>query len=73
MAHRSNVIPVKQQFDVPQDFPEKVKDPVCGAEIDRKSARHALFRAEATYYFCSKDCMQKFTSPRAAQSRQAAS
>ncbi len=40
-----------------------VTDPVCGSPLERKSARHVLFRENATFYFCSKDCQQRFLNP----------
>ncbi|MCH8329122.1 MAG: YHS domain-containing protein [Nanoarchaeota archaeon] len=37
-----------------------VKDPVCGMEVDKMSAKHmAEFEGE-DYYFCSEDCKHKF-------------
>lgn len=38
----------------------KVKDPVCGMEIDPKAAAgRAEFQGQ-TYYFCSLDCKKAF-------------
>ncbi len=40
-----------------------VKDPVCGMQVDVKSAAAAGLRSEykgATYYFCSDDCKKQF-------------
>ena len=36
-----------------------VKDPVCGMEIDPKSAASEEYRGK-TYYFCSDACHDKF-------------
>ena len=39
------------------------KDPICGMEVDEKKSRErGLFTAKdgKTYYFCSKNCMDKF-------------
>lgn len=37
-----------------------VKDPVCGMEIDPKTAFAKREHAGQTFYFCSKDCVDKF-------------
>ncbi|MCR4281757.1 MAG: heavy metal translocating P-type ATPase, partial [Bauldia sp.] len=37
-----------------------VKDPVCGMQIDPKSAAASVERRGKTYYFCSHDCHRKF-------------
>jgi Cu+-exporting ATPase len=38
----------------------KIKDPVCGMELQRSdSEEHAVFGGK-TYYFCSADCKDKF-------------
>ncbi|MFL5812101.1 MAG: YHS domain-containing protein [Bdellovibrionia bacterium] len=62
MAHQSNVIQVGKKIEDASETSEAkdVIDPVCGMKVDRKSCRHMLFRPEDTYYFCSKDCQQKF-------------
>jgi len=35
------------------------KDPVCGMEVDPKSALSASYGGE-TYYFCSPGCKKQF-------------
>ena len=37
-------------------------DPVCGMQVDEKSAPAQTTYAGKTYYFCSKECEQKFTA-----------
>ena len=37
-----------------------VHDPVCGMEVDRRNAAHKLQLGDATYYFCSARCLDKF-------------
>ncbi len=37
-----------------------VKDPVCGMTVDPDTAKHAHELSEATYYFCSEGCKNKF-------------
>ncbi len=37
-----------------------VRDPVCGMEIDPKTAHATREHAGQTFYFCSKSCMDKF-------------
>ncbi len=39
---------------------KKVKDPVCGMEIDPKKAAGSAQRGGKTYYFCSKSCEESF-------------
>ncbi len=38
----------------------KVKDPVCGMELDPRSAYATREHMGSTYYFCSADCVAKF-------------
>jgi len=38
----------------------KVKDPVCGMEIDPKQAAASEKYHGKTYYFCSSDCHDNF-------------
>ncbi|HKH49607.1 MAG TPA: YHS domain-containing protein [Thermoanaerobaculia bacterium] len=42
--------------------PERVADPVCGMEIDTKTAEAKSVYAGKTYYFCSKEDKAKFDS-----------
>ncbi len=36
------------------------RDPVCGMEIDRKSAAGSAAHGGKTYYFCSPGCQRQF-------------
>jgi Cu+-exporting ATPase len=36
------------------------RDPVCGMEVDEKKAKFKLVRKGKKYYFCSKNCYDKF-------------
>jgi Cu+-exporting ATPase len=38
----------------------KVKDPVCGMEIDKASAGPRITYLGQTYYFCSEECRKTF-------------
>ena len=38
----------------------KVKDPVCGMEVDPPSAAGHVEHQGKTYYFCSRNCLSKF-------------
>jgi len=38
------------------------KDPVCGMEIDEKKAKFSTVKNDKKYYFCSKNCYNKFTN-----------
>jgi Cu+-exporting ATPase len=39
---------------------EKMKDPVCGMEVDEKSAVGAVAHQGRSYSFCSQRCLEKF-------------
>ena len=51
-AHHSAEAPV----------PGKVKDPVCGMEVDPHTTPHRAEHAGHTYYFCSDGCRTKFVA-----------
>ncbi|MEM4389427.1 MAG: YHS domain-containing protein [Candidatus Micrarchaeia archaeon] len=36
------------------------KDPVCGMEVSQTTAKFKLERGGTTYYFCSRECFEKF-------------
>ncbi|NYT73907.1 YHS domain-containing protein, partial [Halomonas sp. QX-2] len=38
----------------------KVKDPVCGMDVDPHTSRHRANHAGKTWYFCSEKCQDKF-------------
>jgi Cu+-exporting ATPase len=38
----------------------KVKDPICGMEIDKASAASRITYTGQTYYFCSEECKKTF-------------
>ena len=40
-----------------------VKDPVCGMEVNKFKTKFKLLKEGKKYYFCSKDCMDKFLAP----------
>jgi len=40
----------------------KVKDPVCGMDVDPATAKHRFEHAGQTYYFCCGGCLEKFRS-----------
>lgn len=42
-----------------QAAPAKTRDPVCGREVETKSAEKATYKGQ-TYYFCSKADKEKF-------------
>ena len=41
---------------------ERVKDPVCGMEVDPATSRHRHDHAGTTYHFCSDGCRTKFVA-----------
>lgn len=38
----------------------RVKDPVCGMDVDPKKTSHTFEHAGKTYYFCSPGCRANF-------------
>jgi Cu+-exporting ATPase len=38
----------------------KVKDPICGMEIDKVAAASRITYMGQTYYFCSEECKKTF-------------
>ncbi|WP_339119522.1 heavy metal translocating P-type ATPase [Halomonas sp. BMC6] len=38
----------------------KVKDPVCGMDVDPHTSRHRADHTGKTWYFCSEKCQEKF-------------
>lgn len=36
------------------------KDPICGMDIDEKTARHTSEYQGKTYYFCAPGCKRTF-------------
>jgi len=38
----------------------KIKDPVCGMDVDPASAKHTFEHSGKTFYFCSASCREKF-------------
>ncbi|MGD0563805.1 MAG: heavy metal translocating P-type ATPase [Roseiarcus sp.] len=40
----------------------RVKDPVCGMNVDPATAKHKSDHAGRTYYFCSAGCCEKFVA-----------
>jgi len=40
----------------------KVKDPVCGMDVDPHTAKHRTVHDGHPYYFCSNGCREKFTA-----------
>jgi YHS domain-containing protein len=64
MAHQTNVNQVKMDFPARKDDETRVKDPFCGTELKRRDARHVLFQAAETLYFCSRRCRDRYRSER---------
>src|SRR5262245_26253979 len=52
----------KQKTESAQKKEQKVKDPVCGMEIDAKSAAGKATYKGKTYYFCSVSEKEQFES-----------
>jgi Cu+-exporting ATPase len=48
----------------PQEIKELLMaiDPVCGMEVDERSAEDKSTYQGQTYYFCSSDCREEFDS-----------
>ena len=62
MAHRTNVIPVKEKISSSESENE-VRDPVCGRVLQRKDSRNMLFRGDDVIYFCSRECEMNYLYP----------
>lgn len=43
-----------------QPDPVFEKDPVCGMDVDAKTAQNTFDLKGVIYYFCNADCMNKF-------------
>ena len=39
-----------------------VKDPVCGMDVNPATAKHRHEHGDATFYFCSGGCKEKFAA-----------
>lgn len=61
MAHRSTFVPVLLHLKAEEISPV-VEDPVCGMQMPRQDVKHVLFQENGAFYFCSKECLSKFTS-----------
>jgi Cu+-exporting ATPase len=42
------------------ESPKKLKDPVCGMDVNPATARFKIEHAGKDYFFCSKGCLDKF-------------
>jgi Cu+-exporting ATPase len=54
--------PPQAHFGGADEANYRVKDPVCGMEVDPGTAKHAAEAGEKTYYFCSNGCKTKFVA-----------
>jgi Cu+-exporting ATPase len=52
--------PTKATPEGPRATLEKIKDPVCGMDVDPATARYKIDQAGTPYYFCSGHCREKF-------------
>jgi YHS domain-containing protein len=55
--------------DGPQEgtgSPHTARDPVCGMDVDTRSAKHHAEHCGQSYYFCSASCRAKFVKDPAA-------
>lgn len=41
---------------------DKIKDPVCGMELERKDAEATHEYRDRRFFFCSEECRQKFAA-----------
>jgi YHS domain-containing protein len=71
MAHQTDVHRVGQTF-TSENAGEKVTDPVCGMEIERRASRHMAFRSGDAFYFCSRECKDRFLDPAFSRTRKQA-
>lgn len=66
MGFLDNILGAKEN----SDSVNKVKDPVCGMEIDRSTAAGSTQKDGQTYYFCSKNCQEKFSTEKSGNNSQ---
>jgi len=62
MRYLLMIITATMLVAAPQDkknAPKMVKDPVCGMEVDPKTAAKTVYKGK-TYYFCDKDEIPDF-------------
>ena len=52
----------KQSAGAAGEAEYSVKDPVCGMEVDLRTAKNAAEANEKTYYFCSEGCKTEFVA-----------
>ncbi len=48
------------------------KDPVCGMQVDDKTAEASAQHQGRTFYFCSHECQEKFSAEPDRYARQSA-
>jgi Cu+-exporting ATPase len=58
--HKFQADPKRFLAEPSTEAPAKSKDPVCGMEVDLKSAKHTLQYDGQTYGFCCEHCLHKF-------------
>jgi Cu+-exporting ATPase len=64
MAHEHSCCVKKDDNDMQLTNLEadgKIKDPVCGMEVDPARTKHHHAYSGTTYHFCSEHCLKKFT------------
>src|SRR5208282_4509003 len=52
--------PVDGPNPAPSSTKPKEKDPVCGMDVNRATARHKTLHKDKEYFFCSAGCLAKF-------------
>src|SRR5260370_16346642 len=58
-SSRAHKAPIPSLSALPT--PKKRKDPVCGMMVDPEKAAAKAEHAGRTYYFCSKNCAERFS------------
>ncbi|QIB34940.1 heavy metal translocating P-type ATPase [Ancylobacter pratisalsi] len=60
--HHPSGAPAHTHDHAAADAGHRVKDPVCGMDVDPATAKHRAEHEGATYYFCSAGCREKFVA-----------
>ena len=56
----NNPFQIHPASSIPKSSGPKVKDPVCGMEVQESTAPANIFHEGVVYYFCSRTCMGAF-------------
>ena len=61
LQHRNNKACDKNKLNIKRNN-YMAKDPICGMQVDEKTAEYSIVRKGIKYYFCSENCYKEFKS-----------